>query len=715
MSKIKFENGVTVDFDGDPTPQDVEEVANQLGINKIPQSDGFFKTLGKEMAKPFGEVYTAGANWVESAGKAIKGDWRGADQALDKERDLPFLGKTKPAFTGKESTLEAGKKMLGYGAEIGSYLPFTAGVGGVAKATLAGKIGQGALTGMAEGTLGGMLGQGGRALQENMPVQDVLGEAQTGAAFGGALGVGLGGLFPVGGALTKAASKPFQPVEVQVKTAIKDGILKGIKPYFTKIQSSSRLNKYLNQASQAIDAIYENMPTLANEEGIKEVRLPRNIGEFMDAVGQVKTSLYKKYNGLAQKAGETRLGFDVSDIITKADKISADLKFPPEIRNYAAQLKNELAELHGQMPEVIESRIADLNLSLGSFYEGRTSKAKAQVDASFANILRKNLDEQISKALDIAGGTYQGLKSQYAALKTIEKDVARRAMTELKKNSKGLMDLTDIFTGGDLLMGLVTGNPASFLKGAAGLGIKKMYKALNDPNRFIKNMFEKVNLFKRGELNQIKPPISKKNKLIIIDPDLIKKRFNDYDPKNHDKYSEMAKSEYDEALKTNTNPTLHITAGGAASGKSEFVVRGLENQGFDGVLLDNVMGNFESAKTKILKAFAAKKKVVIDAIVPNIERAWKYAQKRGMETGRFVPLETFVEGHIGVIETLKRVIKEFPQVKIVLNDTRAKTNEAGLRTVKTYKAKEKITKVLNSIKYDKQKLLSTLKDIKFIP
>ena len=58
MATIQFENGIEVEFDGDPTPQDVEEVANALGINKpparfAPQSGlkGYSKGIAKEELK----------------------------------------------------------------------------------------------------------------------------------------------------------------------------------------------------------------------------------------------------------------------------------------------------------------------------------------------------------------------------------------------------------------------------------------------------------------------------------------------------------------------------------------------------------------------------------------------------------------------------------------------------------------------------------------
>lgn len=38
MARIEFENGQTVEFEGEPTPQDVEEVAKSLGIGQQPQT-----------------------------------------------------------------------------------------------------------------------------------------------------------------------------------------------------------------------------------------------------------------------------------------------------------------------------------------------------------------------------------------------------------------------------------------------------------------------------------------------------------------------------------------------------------------------------------------------------------------------------------------------------------------------------------------------------
>jgi nitroreductase len=57
MAKIKFANGVTVNFDGNPTPEDVEEVAQKMGLTQTApqaataQQPGFLKRMTREVLK----------------------------------------------------------------------------------------------------------------------------------------------------------------------------------------------------------------------------------------------------------------------------------------------------------------------------------------------------------------------------------------------------------------------------------------------------------------------------------------------------------------------------------------------------------------------------------------------------------------------------------------------------------------------------------------
>lgn len=65
MAKIKFEDGTVVNFDGNPTPQDVEEVANKLGLQKsteTPAPTAVKSSFGQNAAQFFkGEATAAPA------------------------------------------------------------------------------------------------------------------------------------------------------------------------------------------------------------------------------------------------------------------------------------------------------------------------------------------------------------------------------------------------------------------------------------------------------------------------------------------------------------------------------------------------------------------------------------------------------------------------------------------------------------------------------
>jgi len=129
--------------------------------------------------------------------------------------------------------------------------------------------------------------------------------------------------------------------------------------------------------------------------------------------------------------------------------------------------------------------------------------------------MREQLDKIIEQA---SGEKYQLLKNQYSALKTIEKDLARQVNNEIRKQSKGFFDITDIFTGEDLIVGALTANPTLVGKGLAGRGIKEVIKYLNNPNRYIKKAFDMLEnppADIRGAIQQANEYLSKRVGLTI--------------------------------------------------------------------------------------------------------------------------------------------------------------------------------------------------------
>jgi hypothetical protein len=130
-----------------------------------------------------------------------------------------------------------------------------------------------------------------------------------------------------------------------------------------------------------------------------------------------------------------------------------------------------------------------MNNNLEAFYRNPTydTASRVAIDAGIANNFRSALDKAIEGA---TGKEYQALKNKYGALKAIENDVTKAAMRDARKNVKGLLDYTDIFTSGQMLSGILSLNPAMFTKGAVERGFKEYIKMLNDPNRAVKNIFD---------------------------------------------------------------------------------------------------------------------------------------------------------------------------------------------------------------------------------
>ncbi|MEN6423328.1 MAG: hypothetical protein ABFD76_15420 [Smithella sp.] len=288
---------------------------------------------------------------------------------------------------------------------------------------------------------------------------------------------------------TVLTTKTPQAIDKKLSSVVQSGVDKAVRPSVAGKRTAPAMKTYYNKAKDAVKTIIDNKEglVLTDADGNAVKGLPRTLKQFSEAIDQTKKSIYQKYHGMATEAGEQGSLFDTSTIMTKLDDVAGDLKHNPQVRDYANNLKAEIAELHGQTPEIIEARIADLNSSLSGFYEGRVSRAKAQVDASVANLMREELDNKIMNAV---GAGYKDLKKQYGALKTLEKEVAHRAIVDARKNSKGLFDLTDVFTNGEIAAGILTMNPAMLTRGVIGKISKESLKFWNNPNRIVKGMFK---------------------------------------------------------------------------------------------------------------------------------------------------------------------------------------------------------------------------------
>lgn len=330
---------------------------------------------------------------------------------------------------------------------------------------------------------------------------------------------------------------PDAPPAVADTAKIVDEYTRAVRPTIAGKQSAPQVANYNRKVVEGVNAITENRQKLqfTDEDGnIVRGRTPETLEEFSQAIDQTKRGIYREYNALAKASGEKGGQIDIANTKTKVkdadglevessiadelDTIINDKSLPisnPEVIAKAKALKERLLYEVDTLPdgkivrtlrepvdtEFTQNLLQQLNDKLKAYYRNPTPNmaSEAALDAMVANRLRTMLDQTIEST---EGAGYQALKNKYGALKAMEADVAKRAQVYGRQNNKGLIDYSDIFTGGQVLNGILSGNVAQVATGLGARAIKEFIKWKNSPDRAIKSLFEEARKSPRRSLPQ---------------------------------------------------------------------------------------------------------------------------------------------------------------------------------------------------------------------
>jgi len=295
------------------------------------------------------------------------------------------------------------------------------------------------------------------------------------------------------------------PLPPEVKATIVKGFDVAIKPNLSSKQTPVQLGRYNEQVARSIDTITNNRANLSYvDDATGETvtgRLPENLKEYVDALEQTKQTIFQQYDDIAAKAGEVGAQVDTVAVANQLDEIlnSKSLKLSnPEAIRYAEEVRGRLLSTRNLSTVDAQDVIRNYNKSLEAFYRNPTPEGLTRnaVDAMVANNLRKALDDEIA---GITGAQYQALKSDYASLKAVERDIMRAFNRDARRNTKGLIDFTDVLTGGQVVSGILSMNPAIIGQGLAGKAVSTAIKIVNDPNRKVKQIFQEAGRYQRPD------------------------------------------------------------------------------------------------------------------------------------------------------------------------------------------------------------------------
>jgi len=158
----------------------------------------------------------------------------------------------------------------------------------------------------------------------------------------------------------------------------------------------------------------------------------------------------------------------------------------------------------------------------------------------------------------------------------------------------------------------------------------------------------------------------------------------------HEAASAFAKRRYAELLAgpvaPGKLPFVLATAGGAGAGKSSGLrAAGAESLANPDVTLDATLSVFDKAVKQLDQALASGREVRIAYTYRDpVDAFVRGALSRAMTNGRTVPLDAFVEGHVGSRATIGQLIEKYaddPRVQIVVIDNSRGAGKAAVTTV----------------------------------
>lgn len=364
---------------------------------KRPPQDGFIKSVVKGFIEPFAKIDTSIYNVGSSVNKLVHGDVQGASEAIGKSRNIPFLGETKPAFTGQETTAGVAKKMAGYGTDIATTILPIGGAGEVIEQGTKGMIKQAVKQGAKYGATTGF-GQGAASELEKGD-QGSLSEAFKQGVIGAAIGAPVGAATGfVGG---KVTNKLKNSAALKEEKVLNDA-LEVVRPELNKSQRVSALKAGQGEAKGVLKTIDINNPNdLDVAEAVKGVvsskkPVTENIKTVKDAIKEealkLRTKLAENNAIFNQSQIQSRLSTHTPTISLKSDTV---------LNNAYDITKQRLMEIINKNPKnltgLLDSRIEFDNMvehELGDIYKNPNSTPLKKAITDLRGIVNNYIAEK---------------------------------------------------------------------------------------------------------------------------------------------------------------------------------------------------------------------------------------------------------------------------------------------------------------------------------
>lgn len=293
----------------------------------------------------------------------------------------------------------------------------------------------------------------------------------------------------------KAVPPSAEGIDRSIRSVVKKGISKGIRPKRTK-GSFSQAEKGFDRAATGVQEIVTNKQNLSFVDDIGDTvqgAVPENLSQFAQSIEQTKRKIFSQFDELAQSTGDfVPIDDAVAAIGQRLSKKAIQAIPGADSRKYAEEFMERLRKAGPLSAKEAQEIITELNGRLTTYHANPSVAAKgiAAVDNEVVLAMRKALDKTISTA---TGSRYQALKNNYGALRSLEDDVGKALHRDMVKAKASFGDLiTDVGSGTQMAYAVATQNAALAAASVTSKVIGKLHKITNDSNKTIKTMFQNV-------------------------------------------------------------------------------------------------------------------------------------------------------------------------------------------------------------------------------
>ena len=291
-------------------------------------------------------------------------------------------------------------------------------------------------------------------------------------------------------------------------------INKSIKPTVKGKMNQADYNKFIDDTLDVTHFMNKNKKLLEYTDDAWEKvtgQLPKTLRETSETLSNLKKTLYDAYNDIATQAWDKWARVNLNKVFDNLDDLEksvpqnlGNMNSKTVIWNFKRALLENTDDLWTISIADAQKTAQEYNSQLTSFFKNISNStddvSRNAITAKVNKWLKDAIDDSISETLDNSikwawtnAAYYKDLKWMYSKIKTIEDEIAKRAIVDARKNTKWLStSVLDAFAWWDITEALLTADISKLGKWAIIKAISKYYNYLNDPNVQIGKLFKLV-------------------------------------------------------------------------------------------------------------------------------------------------------------------------------------------------------------------------------